>query len=301
MMLAGVILALALHLTGLWPHIGAHYQVKLANAVTPQGEFISAPVSPAAPFQTLTPTPLKLETGSSAYAIDLASGQVLYDQDADKPRPIASVTKLMSVMVALGSLKPAQIISVGKLPDYQPADETLGLVTGEQFQVIDLVKAALIPSDNDAADALGLATSGTLPKFYAAMNARAHEWGITDAHFTSASGLIDNGNLVSAAAVAKIASLDLTSPLVRQLIATHDTTIRDTAGKAFNLTTTDDLLATGRFYGIKTGYTEAAGQCFVGLTKINGHDVITVVLGSSDRFGETESLVNWIGSNWTWL
>ncbi|MBW4061921.1 D-alanyl-D-alanine carboxypeptidase [Candidatus Saccharibacteria bacterium] len=301
MMAIAVITALVLQLTGWWPHLSIASQTKLATAVTPPGQVIALPVSPSAPIPAASPTPLSLDSASSVYAIDVASGQVLYAQNADKPRPIASVTKLMTVMVALGSLKPTQMVTVGDLPKYDVVDETMGLMPGEQLSVMSLLKAALIPSDNDAADALALATSGTLPKFYAAMNARAAQWGIKNAHFTSASGLNDTGNDVSAAAVAKIASLDLTNPLFRQLINTQGTTVTDTAGRTLTMTASNDLLATGRFYGIKTGYTEAAGECFAGLTKINGHEVITVVLGSSDRFGETQSLVNWIGQTWTWL
>ena len=293
-----VLLAVILQLANVWTRVPAQIQTRLA--ITTQPPATTYQSSPAVPIASVSPSPINLEAGTSAYAIDVASGQVLYALNDSKPRPIASVTKLMTVMVALSQLKPNAIVTVGQLPTYDTADETMGLETGEEFHVIDLVKAALMPSDNDAADALAIATSGSLTKFYAAMNAKAAEWGITGAHFASATGLTDQNNLVSAQALSKIAMLDLTNPTIAKIVDTPNDTITDTVGRTFHLSTTDDLLATGQFYGIKTGYTEAAGECFVGLTKINGHQIITVVLGSSDRFGETGTLVNWIGYNWTW-
>ena len=294
-----LIITLLISLTGLWPHLDTTWQQRLLHQTTIQAApAISLP--PPVPLATVPKTQLSLETGTSAYAIDAATGQVLYAQNATTPRPIASITKLMTVMVALNKLKPTDIVTVGQLPDYDVADETMGLQTGQKLTVLALVKATLIASDNDAADALGLATSGQLPAFYAAMNAKAAQWGIKDAHFASATGLVDKDNIVSAAALAKIAALDLTNPLIRQVVATPTATVRDAAGLTYNLKTTNDLLATGQFYGIKTGYTEAAGECFVGLTTFRGHEVITVVLGSRDRFGETQTLVTWIGHNWSW-
>jgi D-alanyl-D-alanine carboxypeptidase (penicillin-binding protein 5/6) len=295
-----LIIALTVHLVGLWN--------VLPNAVREHiiaGAYIEpvtvVKLSTIVPTRQANPTPLATEANASIYAVDAASGQVLYAQNELKPRPIASITKLMTVMVALGSHKTDEIITVGSLPNYEAGAERMGLVAGQQFRFDDLLKATLIASDNDAADAIAISTSGTLPAFYAAMNAKAAQWGMTTAHFVSANGLNDVGNSVSAADVARLGMLDLTNHEVKNLIATPVTSISDLAGRTYTLPTTNQLLATGRFYGIKTGYTLAAGQCFVGLTKVHDHEVITVVLGSTDRFGQTQTLVNWIESNWSWL
>jgi D-alanyl-D-alanine carboxypeptidase len=76
--------------------------------------------------------------------------------------------------------------------------------------------------------------------------------------------------------------------------------ISDQSGRVYDLKAIDELLQNGAFTGIKTGYTVAAGQCFVGLTSIAGHPVITVLLNSPDRFGETQALADWIGKTYTW-
>ncbi len=258
-------------------------------------------------YQT-TPIPVQLTTAptdlinpnTTAYAVDAATMTPLYAQNQTTPRAIASITKLTAMIVVLGDHKLSDQVTVGKLPTYDPADETLGLTQGQVFSVDALVKAALIPSDNDAADALAIYDAGSRSAFIAKMNAKLAQWGINGAHFSSVEGLTDAGNYANAIALAKIGKLALTNPTIASLVRTPYATISDSAGQTYRLKSSDNLLASGQFYGIKTGYTDAAGQCFVGLAHVNGHDVITVVLHSNDRFGDTSRLLNWIQGAWQW-
>jgi len=253
------------------------------------------------PTRTIVAASPTLTSASvTAYAVDAATMTPLYAQNETTPRPIASVTKLMTLLVVLSGHKLSDTVTIGQLPAYDQADELLGLVPGQVFSVGDLAAAALVASANDAADALASYDAGNEAAFIKKMNIRAAEWGINGAHFGSATGLTDQDNLVSAVALAKIAKLALVNPTITSLVKLPSATIADHAGRSYTLKTTDDLLATGQFYGIKTGYTDAAGQCFVGLTRINGHNIITVVLGSSDRFGDTTRLANWIQGAWQW-
>ncbi len=252
------------------------------------------------PTQT-SAAPADLEPQStSVYAVDATTMTPLYAQNETMRRPIASITKLTTMIVVLDDHKTSDKLTVGQLPAYDPSDQTMGLVTGQVLTVGDLIKASLIPSDNDAADALAIYDAGSLKAFTAKMNAKLAQWGITDAHFNSVEGLTDTNNYASAVALAKIAKLALTNPTIAAYVQMTSATITDTSGKSYNLVTSDDLLASGRFYGIKTGYTDAAGQCFVGLAHVNGHDIITVVLHSNDRFGDTMRLLNWIQGAWQW-
>lgn len=239
-------------------------------------------------------------TATGAYAVDLDSGVTLYSLHADTQQPIASVTKLATALVIARQYQDSDIVTVPQLPTYQPADEVMGLQKGEKFTVHDLLSALLINSEDDSADALGIATSGSQAAFATQMNSLLSSWGITEAHFSNPSGLTDAGNGASARAVAQIAELALQNPTIKQLVATPAATIHDTADRSFALTTTDTLLQNGQFQGIKTGYTPAAGECFVGLTTIQGHPVITVVLGSQNRFGDTQQLADWINQNYRW-
>lgn len=301
-----LVFTLLLHATGLWSRLPASSRAHLTAAdnqlpgVIKTADISSRPVPPEPlPLQTAS-EPLSLGA-ASAIAVDAATGTILYAQNPGAGRPIASITKLVTSLVILSDHKPTDLATVPKLPAYDPADELVGLQPGETYRAGDLVTAALVQSGDDAADALALWDAGTSTKFAAKMNSKMTEWGITGTHFSSPSGLQDQNNYATAAAVAKIAQLALQSPFIRQAVALQSTTITSTAGRTLSIQTINQLLATGQFYGIKTGYTPAAGECFVGLTRIGGHEVVTVVLGADDRFAESQKLANWISRNWEWL
>lgn len=300
--------ALALQLTGVWPHLPEKTRdliAKTAVAPTASRNQPVLPATPAAslsiPIRTTTTGGLNLSPEASILAIDRATATTLYAQKSGQQRPIASITKLMTAMVILSRHSTDEMVTIGQLPAYDPSAETLGLQTGETYRLGDLVRAALVISGNDAADALAMYDSGTVTKFAAQMNLRLAEWNITGARFNNASGLEDTGNYASADALARIALLALQNDFIRESIRQPTATITSTAGRTYTNVSTNKLLATGRYYGIKTGYTLASGQCFLGLTKVGGREIITVVLGSPDRFGETETLVNWISKNYQWL
>lgn len=237
---------------------------------------------------------------TNSLALDMDSNSILFAKNASERRPIASITKLVTAMVILRDHQLDEVMTVPTLPTYQPEDETLGLKPGQQFKISDLLKATLIASANDAADALALADSGTTQAFSAKMNDLIAEWGITDAHFTNPSGLVDTDNYASAEALAKIGKIALANSSLASMVQTRNSQIVDLAGDQFNLTSTNLLLSDPRFSGLKTGYTEAAGQSVVALVNIHGHRVITVVLNSPDRFGETQTLVNYLERVYQW-
>lgn len=280
--------------------------VQLMGTIGQNQPHVVPKLAPSAPIAALDPVPV--QTGneplnlnaSSAVAVDTTTGTILYSFHPNQKRPIASITKLVTCMVVLSRHGVNDKVTIGKLPTYQTADETLGLEAGQVFTVGDLVKAALIQSADDSADALAIYDAGSTTAFAARMNTLMNEWGITDTHFASASGLQDQNNYSTASSLVKIGELAMTNPTIRADVDETTDTITDSAGQFYNLTTIDQLLYTGAFYGIKTGYTEGAGESFVGITRVDGHQVVTVVLDASDRFGSTQTLVNWIGRNWAW-
>jgi D-alanyl-D-alanine carboxypeptidase (penicillin-binding protein 5/6) len=302
-----LLITLVLHTTGLWSHLSSTAKARLTSTATTGRPAATVPAPGLARPAAIGPLPVRVAadtidiSAASALAFDTASGTVLYAKNSTDRHPIASVTKMVTALVILSRHAPTDTVTIPALPTYQPADERIGLTPGEVYTVGDLTQATLINSANDAADALALWDAGTQAKFATQMNAKMAEWGIAGTRFSNPTGLIDDGNYATADALGKIAGLLLTSPYVRQTILRTDATITSQAGRAIPLTTTNKLLATGQFYGIKTGYTPAAGECFVGLTRVDGHEVITVVLGAGDRFGATQELVNWIGSHWQWL
>ena len=245
-----LIVVLALQSTGLWSHLpeSSRSQISAVGA-----GYRAAGQLPIAHTASLAPIPIQTGSASlhldssSAYAIDVATGTVLYAQDPAAKRPIASVTKIITCLVILSRHSVDEQVTVPTLPTYQTADEVMGLVPGEHFRLGDLVTAALVQSANDAAEALAIIDAGSMAKFEVRMNAKMTQWGITGTHFSSPSGLKDEGNYATAEALARIGALALANPTIRDAIKLTTANVTSGAGRTFNFTNTNDLLATGNF------------------------------------------------------
>ena len=143
---------------------------------------------------------------SSAEVYDTNSGIKLLQKDADTQRPIASITKLMTALVIMESHKPNEVVTVGELPILGPEDQKIGLSEGEEITVGELLKALLIYSGNDAANALAIYDSGSIGAFANKMNDKAKQWGLNNTKFVEPSGL-NSSDLSSASDLVKIASI----------------------------------------------------------------------------------------------
>lgn len=265
----------------------------------------SSQTAPALENYTIASTPsgstpeLNLTT-NNALVIDAATGQVLYAKNPDARVPIASVTKMFTILMVLKDHSLDETVTIPTLPSYEPGAVLLGAPTGAKFKLGDLVKAALIPSDNDAADALAIYDAGSVPAFIAKMNQLMKDWDLSNVHFVSANGLVDANNYATARSLGLAARLLLTNSSAQAITSSQTDTIRDSSGRAYSLNSTNELLQEPNFYGIKTGYTPLAGQCLVAGAIVHGHKVISVVLGSQDRFGETKKLIEGISQGYSW-
>ena len=207
------------------------------------------------------------------------TGEVLVSHDDRARMPIASITKLMTIIVALKHLKLNQVVTV----DPRAAavgQESVYLQAGQQITVHDLLKGALIQSANDAADALALATAPSYPAFAAMMNAEAQRLGLTDSHFVRPDGLDAPGEYSSAGDVARLALDAMKIAVVRNTVDQVTGTLAD----GFKLHTWNDLL--GVFpgvFGVKTGHTNNAGWCQVAAVRSDGTVIYAVILGSPSR------------------
>ncbi len=291
------LIGLAGHLPHSWSDglartAGQHLAATLATPSLVRYQPVTVPAQ-------VTSTPLNL-TAASVLAVDLNTGQILYSHNPNAKRPIASITKLVTALVIVRDHPLDQFVTVPILPTYAVADSRLGLVAGQRLSVESLLAAMLVPSADDAADTLARFDAGSGQAFAGKMNRVASDWSIQDTHFTNPSGLVDTDNYATATALTKIAGLVLANQSLARLTATASTTITDANGRSYNLTTTNELLQNGLIKGIKTGYTPAAGQSLVGLASIDGHAVITVILGSQDRFGETGRLINSLTRDYQW-
>jgi len=230
---------------------------------------------------------------ASAYlVVDARTGDVLASSHAHDRVPIASITKLMTVLLTLEHHKLTDVVTV----DPRAAavgESSIDLNPGERLTVSDLLKGALIQSANDAADALALSIAPSYPAFAALMNAKATQLGLRDSHFVRPDGLDAAGEFSSAADVTKLARLVMRTRFVRETVDEETTTIA--GGRTLH--TWDDLLALfPKTIGVKTGHTDEAGWCQVAAARGRGVTVYATLLGSptrAERNDDLESLLQW--------
>ncbi|HET7648764.1 MAG TPA: D-alanyl-D-alanine carboxypeptidase family protein [Gaiellaceae bacterium] len=224
---------------------------------------------------------------ASAYlVVDARTGEVLAASHAHERLPIASITKLMTVLVTLEHHKLTDVVTV----DSRAAavgESTIDLRAGEQLTVRDLIKGALIQSANDAADALALSVAPDFPSFARLMNAKAAELGLRDTHFVRPDGLDAPGHYSSAADVTTLARVLMRTRFVRRTVAEQT----DTIAGGRTLHTWDDLLSElPQTIGVKTGHTSAAGWCQVAAVRGRGVTVYATLLGSPTRAERNDDL-----------
>ena len=222
-----------------------------------------------------------------------ATGEILAQHGAWARVPIASITKLMTVLVALDHAKWNDVVRV-RAAAAEVGESTINLKAGERITVGDLVKAALIQSANDAADALAYYVGrGDRAAFVAMMNAKAKELGLERTRFVRPDGLDTAGHYSSALDVTRLAQVAMRLPQVRAAVRLRTASI---AGGR-RLHTWNDLLGVFKgVYGVKTGHTGEAGWCEVAAVRRYGVTLYATVLGSrtrSQRNADLAALMRW--------
>lgn len=232
-------------------------------------------------------------------SIDLATNKTLFEKNPNEKLQIASITKLMTAILAYENIKTDEVVTVPTLKN-MPGESTMGLVAGEKIKMRELLRGVLIHSAGDAAYTLAVHISGTEEKFVELMNKRADEMMLANTHFSNASGYIGTDNYSSANDLTNLTRLFLNNNELKNIVSLRTYQAKNEAGKIYNLQTTNKLLDNKKIFGVKTGYTPQAGECLITLAKENDHEILTVVLGSSNRFGETNNLIGWVYGNWGW-
>jgi D-alanyl-D-alanine carboxypeptidase (penicillin-binding protein 5/6) len=226
-----------------------------------------AAVAAAAPPQVVAP----------AYVVRGGPvGVVLAARAADSRRAPASITKLMTVLLALEHARLDEVVTVSAQAA-RVGESTVDLRPGERLTVRDLAIAALVPSANDAATALAVYVGhGSIPRFVEMMKAKARELHLTSTHFANPHGLDQPGHFSSARDVTTLLTAALRNPFIRRW-STRSTAV--IAGGRV-LSSTDDLLGTLPLIGAKTGHTDAAGWSQVAAVQRNGIRITASVLGA---------------------
>jgi serine-type D-Ala-D-Ala carboxypeptidase (penicillin-binding protein 5/6) len=232
-----------------------------------------------------------------------ATGEILAQRGAWARLPIASITKLMTVLVTLDHARWNDVVSV-RADAAAVGESTVNLRAGERLKVSDLVKAALIQSANDAAVALADHVGhGNRQAFVAMMNQKAKQLGLERTRFVRPDGLDVAGHYSTATDVTKLARAAMEDPRIRAVVRRRT----DAIAGGRTLHTWNDLLGQfGGLYGVKTGHTAAAGWCEVAAVRRYGVTLYTTVLGSptrSQRNTDLASLLRWGISRYrqTWV
>ena len=217
--------------------------------------------------------------GGRAYLVVSASGDTLLQYHADARVPIASITKLMTVLVTRERAKLDDVVTVGRQAA-ETGESSINLKRGQRFTVRELIEAALIQSANDAAVALAQYVGhGSVKTFVAMMNAKARALGLTETHFANPDGLDAAGHYSSARDVTRLAQILMHDPFVRSVVRQR---VAHITGRTLH--TWNDLLTTfPGLIGVKTGHTGAAGWSEVAAAQGRGVTIYATLLGEPSR------------------
>lgn len=283
------------------------YQAKEQKQLVKQNALLPAPLALTAPM----PYPLLrllpqlgassigqkqfLSTISTNYLparagiiIDDDAKVVLFAKNETSTYPMASTTKIMTALVGLDTFKFDDVLTV---QSEQVEGAVVGLRKGERYTFENILYAMLLPSGNDAAVAIAQNFPGGENAFVAAMNDKAAEYHLTTMHFADPTGLSEL-NDTSALDLSRLASIAMKHDTFAKIAGTKSKIITDLSGThRLSIGNLNRLLGTGGVNGIKTGFTEEAGGVLVTSRSEGGHLVIIVVMGSLDRFADTELLL----------
>ena len=240
----------------------------------------------------------------AAMLVEQTTGTVLYEMNADQQMPIASITKVMTLLLAFEAVHDGRLTMDTPVPvsehAYHMGGSQIWLEPGEQFTLDEMIKAICVSSANDAAVAVAELVGGSEPAFVERMNARAAELGMSSTTFHNACGLDTEGHLSTARDVAVMSCQILNAcPEVLHYTGIWTDTLR---GGATQLVNTNKLLRryTG-ITGLKTGTTGGAGVCISASAARDGLQLIAVVLGapsSKDRFEAATTLLDYGFGAW---
>lgn len=236
----------------------------------------------------------------SAIIIDSKTSAILFEKEPNLRVLPASTTKLMTAIVALEKCEPDAIVDISYI---KKEPNSMGLEVGDQLKVESLLYGLLIFSANDAAYALATNCARTYEEFVYEMNQKAVEFGMENTYFADPAGFDHPAHFSTAKDLAKLVKVAVANPIIAKIVSTKSTSVTDARNnKIFKLENTNHLLGeVDGVLGVKTGQTEGSGEILLAETQRNGNSIITVVLGSQDRFSDSKNLIEWVFKNHQWL
>lgn len=243
--------------------------------------------------------PAPLLSAFSVLVIDVSSKTIILAKNPDYQLPPASTTKIMTGLVTLDQWPLDKVLEIKTV--YR-VGQTMDLEEEEKITVRNLLYGLLVQSGNDAAYALAENYPGGVSAFVKAMNNKGKELNLWQTNFRNPMGIDAYGHLTTVHDLAVLAAEAMNNKTFAQIVATSSIIVNDESGEIeHQLENINQLVGkVAGVKGVKTGWTENAGECLVAYTKRNKGEIITVVLGSEDRFQETQDLIEWVFGNFSW-
>jgi len=238
-------------------------------------------------------------SATGAIIMDADSKVVLYSKNKDFRFSSASTTKIMTSLVASEYFKPDDILVVktGRVEG-----STLGLVIDQRMSFKNLMYAMMLPSANDAALTISENYPGGEKEFVKKMNEKAQLFKLKNTHYGDPIGLADSQDYTTPFDLASLASFAIKNSLIADVVSTKYKVISDASGlNTYAVENLNELLGIDGVNGVKTGFTEEAGQVLVTSKKVKDRTIIIVVMGSQDRFLDTRRLLDLLRDNLTYL
>ena len=237
-------------------------------------------------------------SATSAILVEASTGRIIYEKNANERREPASMTKMLTCILALEKLNPHEEIKISKSA-VETEDVYLNWADRDSLSALDVINAVMIVSENGGAVALAQTMAGSVNSFAEMMNDKAKEIGCTNSHFVTPNGLPAPNHYSTAADMAVIAVYCMKNPTFRQIAETKHTSIHwiHPKDKWAELDNTNTLL--GKYNGangIKTGWTNAAGGCVAASAKRGDVELIAIVMHSTDgqtRFDDAKKLLDY--------
>ena len=233
-------------------------------------------------------------TAQSAYVMDVNSLVPLFAKNETIRFSPASTTKIMTFLTALDYYKLDDVLTVER--NFVDGSG-LHFTKGEQLTFENLIYAMMLPSANDAAYAIADNYPGGMDGFVTKMNEKAASLHLANTHYQDSAGLEDDGDYTTAHDEAILASVALQNPIFAKVVDTKKYIVTSLNGPSYSVENLNDLLGLYGVIGVKTGYTDEAGEVLVTASRHKGHTYILVVMKSDDRFGDTEKLLQMIQNN----
>lgn len=236
-------------------------------------------------------------TAKSAIVIDLKKNKIIYSKNIHIIRAPASTIKILTALVALEKLGPDAIVEISRNASSAEPSK-IWLRPGEKYRSIDLIKAVLMSSANDASVALAEAVAGSESKFTNLMNSKARSLGARHSNFMNSSGLPAKNQYSTAYDMARIIKAALNNPVVYQIMKKKKTVIQSSEGRKVTLVNHNRLLFRKTYPLVlgKTGYTINARHCYASVAYFEKKDYAVVILKSQKPWSDMEAILKFISS-----